>query len=83
VVEESNDWLKEADGIVIECEEEEINPYTLVSVTPFYTKKADSSVDGPRNMTLQEALNIKKRQIAKGENLIAYLHSRIGKKIFD
>ena len=77
------DWLKEADGIVIECEEDEINPYTLVSVTPFYEKRMAQGTGGQRTMLLKEALNIDKRQITKGEKLISYLQSRIGKKIFD
>ena len=77
------DWLKDADGIVIECEEDDINPHTLVSVTPSYVEGTTSSGGGQRTMTLQEALKINKKQIAKGDKFIAYLNSRIGKKIFD
>ncbi|MBS3091765.1 hypothetical protein J4217_04955 [Candidatus Pacearchaeota archaeon] len=79
----TKDWLKEADAIVIECEEEEITPYTLVLVSPFNTKTQEHLVNVRREMLLNEALNIPKRQIAKGQKLIDYLSSRIGKKIFD
>ena len=76
-------WLKEADGIVIECEEENINPYTLVSVTPLVMEGKKSSSGGQRTMTLQEAFKIPKRQVIKGQKLIDYLKTRIGKKEFD
>lgn len=79
----TEDWLKDADGIVIECEEDDINPHTLVSVTPTYMEGTKSSGGGQRIMTLQEALKINKKQIAKGDKFIAYLNSWIGKKIFD
>jgi len=78
------DWLKDADGIVIECEEDEINPHTLVSVTPLYMEgKRHTGDGGQRNMTLQEAFKIQKRQIVKGQRLLDYLKTRIGKKEFD
>ncbi len=79
----TEDWLKEVDGIVIECEEDDINPHTLVYVAPFYTKTPKNSSNITKSMTLQEALKINKRQIVKGDNLINYLKTRIGKKIFD
>ena len=80
---EVEEWLKDADGIVIECEEDNISPNTLVSITPMYVRVGKHSASGQRNVTLEEALKIDKKQIAKGENLISYLNSRIGKKIFD
>ncbi len=80
---EIEDWLKNANGIVIECEEDNIDPYTLVSVTRLYIEGKTSSGSGQRSMTLQEALKINKRQIAKGDKLIAYFNSRKGKEIFD
>ncbi len=81
---ETEDWLKDADGVVIECElEEDINPYTLVLVVPLYTQTPENPSNITKSMTLQEALKIDKRQVAKGDKLIAYLNSRIGKKPFD
>lgn len=78
------DWLKDADGVVIECEDGgNIDPYTLVSVTPLYTRAGVHLAGGQRHILLKEALKINKRQIAKGQKLIDYLNSRIGKKVFD
>ena len=79
----TEDWLKEADAIIIECEEEYINPHTLVSVSSYNTKTKEHLINVRKSMTLQEAFKINKRQIAKGDKLIAYLNSRIGKKEFD
>ncbi|MBU2616967.1 MAG: hypothetical protein KKB79_03245 [Nanoarchaeota archaeon] len=79
----TEDWLKEADAVVIECEEEDISPHTLVLVRPFNTKTQELLANIGKQMTLQEAFKIEKRQIAKGDNLISYLQSRIGKKEFD
>ena len=84
MVETIEDWLKDADGVVIECEEGgDINPHTLVSVTPLYAEGKNGSASGQRDITLKEALKINKKQIAKGDKLIAFLNSRVGKKIFD
>ena len=83
MTETTEDWLKDVDGIVIECEEDNINPYTLVSVTPLYMKGKTGSAKGQRNMTLEEAFKIDKKQIARGVKLLEYLKSRIGKKVFD
>ena len=66
----------------IECQEDIINEYTLVNITPFNTKTNELLIDHKEEMLLKEALKINKRQIAKGNNLINYLKSRIGKKIF-
>lgn len=79
----TEDWLKEADAIVIECEEDDITPYTLVSVSPFNTKTQEHLINMTKNMTLEEALKINKRQIVHSDNLLAYLKTRMGKKIFD
>ena len=46
---EIDDWLKDADGVVIECEEDEITPYTLVSITPFYEKSGERTGRRARN----------------------------------
>lgn len=80
---EIDNWLKDADGVVIECEEDEITPYTLVSITRFYEKSGKHLASGQRSVLLKEAFNIEKRQIVKGQKLIDYLNSRIGKKEFD
>lgn len=77
---EKNEWLDEADAIVIECEEANINPHSLASITPFYDKTIPKIKGGQKIMTLKEAFAINKRQIAKGQNLIDYLKTRIGKK---
>ena len=77
----TEDWLKEADAIVIECQEDSINEYTLVHVMPFNTKTNELLIDRREEMLLKEALKINKRQIAKGDKLIDYLGSQIGKKI--
>ena len=79
----TEDWLKEADVIVIECQEDEISEFTLVHVMPFNTKTQELLINHRKEMLLKEALKIKKRQIAKGDNLINYLKRRIGKKMFD
>ena len=79
----TEDWLKKADAIVIECQEDSITEFTLVHVMPFNTQTQEILIDHREEMLLKEALKIKKRQIAKGEKLISYLNSRIGKKIFD
>ena len=75
-------WLKQADAIMIECQEDSINEYILVHVMPFNTKTNELLINDRKEMLLKEALDIKKRQIAKGDKLINYLKSRIGKKIF-
>ena len=79
----TEDWLKEADAIIIECEEDNISPHTLVSVSPFNTKTNEHLISEIKSMTLQEALKIDKKQILRGDKLINYLKSRIGKKEFD
>ncbi len=76
------EWLKEADAIIIECEEDTISPHTLVSVSPYNTKTKENLINLRKNMTLKEAFKINERQIVKGNRLIAYLKSRIGKKEF-
>lgn len=80
---EIEEWLKDADGVVIECEEEDITPHTLVSITPFYEKSGKHQAEGQRTILLKEAFKIERRQIVKGQKLIDYLSSRIGKKEFD
>jgi len=83
---EKDDWLKGADGIVIECEEDEITPYTLISVTPLYIEgvKIPKGSGGQRTMMLKEALKINKKFVVKNSpKLIDYLKTRIGKDIFD
>lgn len=79
----TKNWLKEADAIIIECEEDDINPHTLVSVSPFNTKTNEWLKFEKENMTLQEALKINKKQIVHSNKLIEYLKTRMGKKIFD
>ena len=79
----TEDWLKEADAIVIECQEDSINEFTLVQVMPFNTKTNELLINYKKEMILKEAFKIKKRQIVKGDKLIAYLKSRLGKKEFD
>lgn len=79
----TKDWLNEADAVVIECQEDDINEHTLVNVTPFNTKTQELLINYREEMLLKEALKINKRQIAKGDNLINYLKTKIGKKIFD
>jgi hypothetical protein len=79
----TEDWLKESDTIVIECQEDSVNEYTLVEVMPFDTKTNELLIDHKEIMLLKEALKINKRQIAKGNKLIEYLRSRLGKRIFD
>jgi len=83
---EKDDWLNGADGIVIECEEDNITPYTLISVTPLYLKgvKIPKGSEGQRTMMLKEALKINKRLVVKNSpKLIDYLQTRIGKDVFD
>lgn len=79
----TKDWLKEADAIIIECDEDDISPHTLVSVSPYNTKTKEWLKFQKESMTLQEALKLDKKQIAHSNKLIEYLNSRIGKKIFD
>ena len=79
----TKDWLKETDAVIIECEEDEINPYTLVSVSPFNTETNEWLKFEKESMTLKEALKINKRQIIHNDKLKEYLKTRIGKKIFD
>ena len=62
----TGDWLKETDAVVIECEEDEISPHTIVLVRPFNTKTQEFLVNKGKEMTLQESLKIDKRQIVKG-----------------
>jgi len=81
-----DNWLKGAEGIVIECEEEDITPYTLVLVTPLYEKRAKSSKGsgGQRTMMLNEVLKIKGRVVVKNSpKLLEYIQTRIGKEMFD
>ena len=82
----TEDWLKGADGIVIECEEDDITPYTLISVTPLYIEgvKIPKGSEGQKTMILKEALKINKRLVVKNSpKLMDYLKTRIGKDIFD
>ena len=83
---EADDWLKGADGIVIECEEDDITLYSLVLVTPLYTEGAKSprGNGGQRTMTLQEASKIKGRLVVKNSpKLLEYIQTRMGKGMFD
>ena len=81
-----DNWLKNAEGIVMECGEEEITPYTLVLVTPLYMQGAKSprGSEGQKTMLLKEAMEIKGRLVVKNSpKLLEYIQTRMGKKMFD
>lgn len=83
---ETDNWLKGADGIVMECEEDDITPYTLVLVTPLYTEgtKSPRGSGGQRTMILKEAMKIKGRLVIKNSpKLLEYIQTRMGKGMFD
>jgi hypothetical protein len=82
----TDNWLDGADGIVIECEEEDITPYTLILVTPLYSKgeKSPKGSGGQRTMVLKEAMEIKGKLIVKNSpKLLEYIQTRMGKRMFD
>ena len=74
-------WLKDADKVMIESEEDgKINPNTLVSITPVYLEGRSGSASGQKFMPLKEAEKIKKEQIVKGKKLMDYYQAIIDKK---
>ena len=77
--ERTKNWLKNADAVIIECNEDNINDCSLVSVSPYNTQKSEWLINTKREMLLKEAEKIKKRQIVKGKNLIKYYQSQIKK----
>jgi hypothetical protein len=81
-----DNWLKDTEGIVIECEEDEITPYTSILVTPLYKEgvKSPKGSDGQRTMILKEIMKIKGRLIVKNSpKLLEYIQTRMGKEMFD
>jgi len=82
----TDNWLNGAEGIVIECDENDITPYTLVLVTPLYMEGAKSpkGSGGQRTMTLKEVMEIKGKLIIKNSpKLLEYIQTRMGKGMFD
>jgi len=78
-MEKTKDWLKDADAIIIECYEDEVNEHSLVDVTPFNTKTKEHLINVRREMILKDAEKIKKRQIVHGDNLMKYYQSQLNK----
>jgi len=83
---EIDNWLKGSDGIVIECDEDEINQYTLILVTPLCEVgiKSQKRSGGQRTMILKEVMKIKGKLIVKNSpKLLKYIQTRMGKEMFD
>lgn len=78
--EKTEDWLKKSDAIIIECDDDVVNEYSLVSISPYNTKTKEWLINSKKEVILKEAEKIKKRQIVKGDNLKKYYQSQLKNK---
>lgn len=75
--EKTEDWLKKSDAIIIECDDDVVNEYSLVYISPYNTKTKEWLINLKKEVLMKEALKNKKRLIAKGENVLKFLRELI------
>lgn len=75
--EKTKDWLEKSDAIMIECDDDIVDDYSLVYISPYNTKTKEWLINLKKEVIMKEALKNKKRVIAKGENVLKFLRDKI------